>query len=90
MKLEYKVFNYGGDLVGTVQRAKLKAVVTKALDQNYTKYGGTGKIAIALFIDGKFSGRQEVMSSYELLPALRGPSMVGAVRRLTDGICPLI
>jgi len=88
MVLRFSVYNDGGDLVATVDRGKLKATVNKAVSQNTTKYGGLGRVAIALFIDGKFSGRQYVMERYELLPALRTPSLVGAVKILCDGICP--
>lgn len=87
MVLRFSVYNDGGDLVATVDRGKLKATVNKAVSQNVTKYGGLGRVCISLFIDGKYSGRQYVMTRYELLPALRVPSMVGAVRELTQGIC---
>ncbi len=87
MVIRFAVYNDGGDHVATVDRGKLKATVNKAVSQNATKYGGLGRVAIALFVDDKFSGRQYVMTGVELLPALRVPSMVGAVKILTDGIC---
>lgn len=87
MKLRFAVYNDGGDHVATVDRGKLKATVNKAVDQNCTKYGGLGRVAIALFDGDKYMGRQYVMTGVELLPALRVPSMVGAVKILTDGIC---
>lgn len=87
MKLRFAVYNDGGDLVATVDRGKLKATVNKAVSQNCTKYGGLGRVAIVLFDGDKYMGRQYVMTRYELLPALRTPSLVSVVKILTDGIC---
>lgn len=90
MVIRFSVFNDGGDLVATVDRGKLKATVNKAVSQNVSKYGGLGRVCISLFVDGKYAGRQYVMTRYELLPALRVPAMVAAVKELTQGICATI
>ena len=87
MLVKFQVYNDGGDLVGTVSRGKLKVTVNKAVDQNCTKYGGLGRVCIVIFQDGKYRG-DTTLRRFELLPALRTPSIVSAVHRLTEYLKP--
>jgi hypothetical protein len=87
MSVKFQVYNDGGDLVATVQRGQLKATVNKAVDQNCTKYGGLGRVCIVIFQNGKYRG-DTTLRRYELLPALRTPSLVSAVHRLTEYLAP--
>ena len=87
MTVKFQVYNDGGDLVGTVPRAKVKVTVNKAVDQNCTKYGGLGRVCIVIFQNGKYRG-DTTLNRFELLPALRQPSLVSAVHRLTEYLAP--
>lgn len=87
MTVKFQVYNDGGDLVGTVPRTKLKVTVNKAVDQNVTKYGGIGRVCIVIFADGKYRG-DITLNRFDLLPALRQPSIVSAVNRLTKCLTP--
>ena len=87
MSVKFQVYNDGGDLVGTVTRAKLKVTVNKAVDQNCTKYGGLGRVCIVIFQNGKYRG-DTTLGRFELLPALRQPSLLSAVHRLTEYLNP--
>jgi hypothetical protein len=82
MAVKFQVYNDGGDLVATVQRGKLQAAVTKAVDQNVTKYGGLGRVCLVIFADGKYKC-DYTLRRFELLPALRVPSVHSAAARLT-------